>query len=444
MRIGINTALAVVVVACGLLADSIGYAAEVDLGPPERSSGDEISFIGPDGGLWLTQLGRGSMRLLLAQGEFTDYFWAPDGSRIAYIAADGSLSTLDIVSGKRVRLSDASVGEVSWSPSSDQLLFTRGQHLWLSPARGGTPVRLSEWSPQGNDQLAQILWTSDGRFVAYQMSREQGSRELGVVEVKARRTHTYPLASTFGATEAAAASPDGRSIIIPHWHEDESSDAVCRDFGIPLLTSASPLDGNATLTQVVEIVSLPSLERRAVACWPLSDAEAITTGWFSPTFLRDGQVALVSAIDAPSGLVAFDQSSGVLDPRSLNLVSMSEENGKITRRYPTEVTSNGRVAAAVYRQDVTESQGVWFSIEVHLVDPSAEGGAPRAVLLRDGCFCPDDRSDINVADLSLSADGNRVAFTYFQNGVNRVAVASRTGEVTMLGDGERPVWRPSE
>ena len=212
----------------------------------------------------------------------------------------------------------------------------------------------------------------------------------------------------------------------------------------PILGSASPLDGSATLTQVVEIVSLPALDRRAVACWPLSDAEAITTGRFSPTFLRDGQVALVSAIDAPSGLVAFDRSSGVLDPRSLDLVSMSEENGKITASLSDRVTSNGRVAAVVYRQDVTESQGVWFSVEVHLVDPSADGGARRAVLLRDGCFCPDDRSDINVADLSLSADSNRVAFTYFQNGVNRVAVTNRTGEVTMLGDGERPVWRPSE
>jgi dipeptidyl aminopeptidase/acylaminoacyl peptidase len=444
MRFGISSVLAVVVVACGLVIHSIGYAAEIDLGGPERSSGDEISFIGPDGGLWLTQTARGSMRLLLAQGEFADYFWAPDGSRIAYIAADGSLSTLEVVSGKRVRLSDAPVGEVSWSPGSDQVIFTRDQHLWLIAARGGTASRLTEWSPSGADRLAQLLWSSDGRYAAFQMSREQGTRELAIIEVKGRKMQTYHLASSFGATEAAAISPDGRTIVVPHWQQGETSDAVCRRFGSPLTAAASSVDGNALLTQVVETVTLPSMERRAVACWPLSDAEAISTGWLPPSFLRDGQVALVPAIDAPSGIVAVDRSSGVIDPRTLSLVSLAEEGGKIERRYPTEVTSNGRVAAVAYRQDVVQAQGVWFSIELHLVEPSADGGARRDVLLRDGCFCPDDGSDTNVSDLRLSADSLRIAFTYFQNGVNRVAVASRSGDVTILGDGERPLWRPSE
>jgi len=444
MRFGISAVLAVVVVVCGIVIHSIGYAAEIDLGGPERSPGDEISFIGPDGGLWLTQIIRGSMRLLLAQGEFVDYFWAPDGSRIAYIAADGSLSTLEVVSGKRVRLSDAPVGEVEWSPGSDQLIFTRDQHLWLTAARGGTANKLTEWSPAGDDRLAELLWSSDGRFAVYQMGREQGTRELAVVDVKARKTQTYQLANTFGATEAAAISPDGRTIVVPHWQQGESSDSVCRRFGSPLTTAASTLDGSAQLTQVIETISLPGMERRAVACWPLSDAEAIATGWFPPSFVRDGQVALVSAIDAPSGIVAIDRSGGVIDPRILSLVSLSEEGGSIERRYPTEVTSNGRVAAVAYRQDVVQSQGVWFSIELHVVEPSPEGGARRDVILRDGCFCPDDRSDTNVSDLRLSADSNRVAFTYFQNGVNRVAVASRSGEVAILGDGERPVWRPTD
>jgi hypothetical protein len=160
--------------------------------------------------------------------------------------------------------------------------------------------------------------------------------------------------------------------------------------------------------------------------------------------VRDGQVALVSAVDASSGLVAFDRSSGVIEPRALGLVSLAEENDKIERRYPTETSGNGRAVALAYRQDVMRTEGMWFSVELHLVDIPADGPPRREVLLRDGCFCPDEGSDINVADLRLSADSNRVAFTYFQNGVNRVAIATRSGEVTILGDGERPVWRPGE
>jgi hypothetical protein len=444
MRFAISALAVVLLVVSGIARQSVSYAAEIDPGGPMRGPSDELSLIGPDGGLWLTSTGRGSMRLLLAQGEFRDYFWSPSGRQIAYITSDGSLSTLDITSGKRARLSDGPVGEVSWSPDNQQVLYTRDRQLWLIPAKGGAQTRLTEWSPVAADDLAQLLWTSDGRFAAYQMSRESGARELGIVEVKPRRTQTYSLASTFGAMEAAAASPDGGALVIPHWHEGESSEAVCRRFGLPLALPAASTAAGGPLTQVVEMVTLPGMERRPAACWSISDAEAITTGWFPPTFIRDGQVALVSAVDAPSGLVALDRSNGVLEPRTLGLVSEAEESGKIERRYPTEITANGRVAALAYRQDVMRADGMWFSVELHLVDVPADNTPRREVLLRDGCYCPDEGSDINLSDLRLSADSNRVAFTYFQNGVNRVAVVTRSGDVTILGDGERPVWRPGE
>ncbi|MFN0072775.1 MAG: TolB family protein [Chloroflexota bacterium] len=444
MRFGVSGLLVIVVVASLAFAQSSSYAADVDLGAPDRAPSQEISFIGPDGGVWLTPLGRGSMRLLLAQGEFTDYFWSPDGRRIAYLTSDGGLSVLDVVSGRRVRLSEPSVEEISWAPSGEQVLFMRGQHLWLISARGGGASRLTEWDPEDGDRLAQPLWSGDGRFVVYQMSRERGSRDLGVLEVKPRRTRTFPLAPNSGSVEAAAVSPDGRAVVIPHWQQGESAAAVCRRFGVPLTASASVASESGTFAQVIELVSFPNLERRALGCWSLSDSDAVTTGWLAPTFLREGQVALISAIDAPSGLVAMDRASGVIDPRTLNLVSLAEENGTIERRYPTEVVSNGRVAAVVYRQDELQAQGVWFSFELHLVDAAGDGPPRRDVILREGCFCPDDRADTNVTDLQLSADGSQVAFTYFKNGVNRVALSSAVGQITIVNDGQRPIWRPSE
>ena len=87
-------------------------------------------------------------------------------------------------------------------------------------------------------------------------------------------------------------------------------------------------------------------------------------------------------------------------------------------------------------------EGVWFSVELHLVDASGGSVPRRDVLIREGCYCPDDRADINVADIQFAPDGKRLAFTFFQNGVNRVAITTDNGQVAVLTDGERPLWRP--
>lgn len=442
MRYGIS-AVVVGALVSALLAYSIVVAADAELAGPEAAPSDELTFIGPEGGLWLTQIGRGPMRLLLAQGEFSDYSWSPDGRRVAYIAADGGLALLDVVSGRRARLSDGLVQEIAWAPDSDAVAFTRDHHLWLVATRGGSPTRLTEWAPSTDDRLGRLLWTGDGRYLMFQTSRARGGRELGVVEVKPRRVRTFPLAGGTGSLEAAATSPDSRTVLVPYWQDDEPNDGVCRRLGLPRLGAMVSADDSGSLMQVLEQVALPSMERRAIACWGLSEDAAASTGWTAPMFLRDGLLALVPTVDAPSGLVVLDRAGTSLDPRVIGLMSTVEEGGRILRRYPTEVVSNGRTAALVYRQDEQHAQGLWFSFELHIVDSPGQGDLTRDVVLRDGCLCPDDRSDMNVADVQLSPDGTRIAFTYFHNGVNRIAIAARGGQLAFLADGERPMWRPA-
>ena len=100
------------------------------------------------------------------------------------------------------------------------------------------------------------------------------------------------------------------------------------------------------------------------------------------------------------------------------------------------------MVALAYRQDEPTSEGMWFSYELHLVDTVLGGPAQRTVLLRDGCLCPGDDADTNIADLRLSPDGARVAFTLFQGESNVIAIVAADGVVRVVADGERPVWRP--
>ena len=103
--------------------------------------------------------------------------------------------------------------------------------------------------------------------------------------------------------------------------------------------------------------------------------------------------------------------------------------------------SRGRVTVVAYRQDEQRDDGVWFSVELHLITGSS-GSPRRNVLLREDCLCPDDRADVNVSDIQISPDGGQIAFTYLRQGVNRVAIASVDGGVREMNDGERPLWRP--
>ena len=99
MRFRFSGVLCMALLTGALFVHSFGAAAAAETRAPDQAAA-ELSYLGPDGGLWLTQIGRGPLRLLLAQGEFADYFWSPDGNRVAYIASDGGLAVLELVTGQ--------------------------------------------------------------------------------------------------------------------------------------------------------------------------------------------------------------------------------------------------------------------------------------------------------------------------------------------------------
>lgn len=423
-----------------LVMHSVGFAADLDRTVLEIADGEDLTYIGPDGGVWLAHITRGPVRLLLAQGEFTRYEWSPDGRRIAYRAADGGLAILDTYSGRRVRLAEPSVDELAWSPDGDRVAFTRDQQLWIAATRGGTIFRVAEWVPEEGDRLLEPVWSADGRNLFYGIGRAGGPSELGAYDFTVRRFRSVPVGRGTGSIDAPILTPDGRALVVPYWEPGEPNEAAC---GRPV-TALSGLTGNASGSariQGIEMVTLPSLERRPLACWR-ADERPVEASWMNPVFVRDGTVTVVPTAEAPAGLVAFDRDGRRVDPKTLGFGSLAEEAGRLDRRYPTEVVSNGRSAALAYRQDEPRAEGTWFSFELHLVDTSGSATPQRSVVLRDGCLCPDDEAETNIGDLRLSPEGARVAFTYFQGESSTVAVASFDGTVRMVGDGERPVWRP--
>src|SRR5215218_2701519 len=102
MQFRIIVAVRALALALAMVMSSLAFAAESN-SSAEKASTPDLALVGPDGGLWLATLAKGPVRLLLAQGEFTDFLWSPDGRRISYRSGDGGLTILDVTAGRRVR-----------------------------------------------------------------------------------------------------------------------------------------------------------------------------------------------------------------------------------------------------------------------------------------------------------------------------------------------------
>jgi dipeptidyl aminopeptidase/acylaminoacyl peptidase len=145
----------------------------------------ELFLIRSDGS-GRTRLTGGSKPLARDATSSSEPSWSPDGARLAFLRAKhdryrGRIATLDLASGSTRLLTRGGFDfSPAWSPDGTRIAFTRssekhGTSIFVVPAEGGTPVRLTAGDPNRFDYEA--AWAPDGSAIAFSRITEHRKAE---------------------------------------------------------------------------------------------------------------------------------------------------------------------------------------------------------------------------------------------------------------------------
>jgi serine/threonine-protein kinase len=138
-------------------------------------------------GLWIYELGRGTLTRLTASALNPYQIWTPDGKRVTLRSALGNRFDLDWMpvdgSGVAERLTTGEGLPIpgSWSPNGQVLAYseqnpTTGWDIWVLKLEGDRKPRLFLQTPANEDAA---IFSPDGHWLAYQ-SDETGRNEVYV------------------------------------------------------------------------------------------------------------------------------------------------------------------------------------------------------------------------------------------------------------------------
>ena len=196
------------------------------VGSPRWSpSGDHLAFLAEAGEgkearaqvFILSMAGGDARKLTDAPRDVEQFAWRPDGKEIAYVTSDEPANKKDIE-----KHNDAfEVGDNDFLASSAET----PSHIWLIPAAGGKPRRLTSgsWSlPKSappSSPASPLSWSPEGKLLAFtrQETPHIGDNDLATTQVLTVDTGEIRKLTNHAATEGFGVfSPDGARIA--YWY----------------------------------------------------------------------------------------------------------------------------------------------------------------------------------------------------------------------------------
>jgi Tol biopolymer transport system component len=338
--------------------------------------GDKLLMATPRGLETVPALG-GARTLLVAGARHGT--WAPDGRRLAYVRGDSLL--LRASDGKDTPLGQTfDPHSLAWSPDGRWIAYVSDNSrylndwniavssLWLVPAAGGAPIQLTA----GNALDLSPVWAPDSRRLLF-VSGRGGTRDIYQLNLDSHgKPRGEPVQVTVGLNVSQITlAPDGEHL------------------------AYSVVTNRSNIWRVKESATGPVSSRSAELV--TSDQESIESLWIS----RDGQ------------WLAFDSDrSGIqqIFRRRLAGGEVQQVTHGISPAFAVSLSPDGKLVG--YHAIVNGLRRAFVA--------SSEGG-DQPVQVSPGEF-QDERNP------QWSPDGERLAWTTIQNGVQRSQVVTRAAQ----------------